>query len=450
MAGAEMAEDAGPPVDLAEWMAGQRWFATKTRRIVATTVEERLSIADATLYVVRVTVEGQGAVAGDAAADRYVVALARGSAIVDAFDSPGFCRALLQLVETSAERRGERGALVGRPTRRFPAALPADVRVRRIGGEQSNTSIVFGDALIMKYFRRLPEGVNPDLEITRFLTEHTTFRNTPRLAGALEYVDGAGGASTLAVAHELVKDGRDAWQWILDRLASGDGALEPLGRLGRRTAELHLALATPTTDPAFGVEPIGQVDVTAWAASLERQIEAAREAAGGALPEVPPGAADALGALVGGVKIRHHGDFHLGQTLTVGDGDDFMLIDFEGEPLRTLQERRRKHTPLRDVAGMLRSFAYAAATTARAGRDVGDWEAHARAAFLDGYRAAAGRAPFVPASSDAFGRALAALELEKAAYEVVYEANNRPDWLPIPVRGFVSATASLARWAGAA
>jgi predicted trehalose synthase len=126
-----------------------------------------------------------------------------------------------------------------------------------------------------------------------------------------------------------------------------------------------------------------------------------------------------------------------------------MLIDFEGEPLRPLEERRRKHTPLRDVAGMLRSFAYAAATSARAGHDVGGWEADARAVFVEGYRAAAGAAAFLPSSPAAFARAVAALELEKAAYEVAYEANNRPDWLEIPLRGLVSATAALARGAGA-
>src|SRR6185503_1184704 len=158
-----------------------------------------------------------------------------------------------------------------------------------------------------------------------------------------------------------------------------------------------------------------------------------------ALPDLPSGSGPALAGLLGAAKIRHHGDFHLGQTLTVGDGQEFMLIDFEGEPLRPLEERRRKHTPLRDVAGMLRSFAYAAATTARSGRDVGDWEQDARASFVDAYREAAAAAPFLPASADAFTRAVTALELEKAAYEVVYEANNRPDWLDIPVRGFVSA-----------
>jgi predicted trehalose synthase len=436
---------------LTEWMARQRWFATKSRRIVSTAVHDRLRIGDAILYVVRVGVDDDGGghrLAEDA--DRYVVALEDRPGVVDAFDSAPFCRALLDAIRSARALRCERGTLVGRPSRAFPPGVPPDVPVRRISGEQSNTSIVFGTVLIMKLFRRLVDGANPELEMARFLTEHTTFRNTPRLAGSLEYSDGAGSA-TLAVAQELIRDGRDGWQWLLERLAAGDGALGALRRLGRLTAELHVALATPTSDPAFGVEPIGCSDVTAWAAALARQVAAAREAAGGrALPHLPSGAGPALAGLLGAAKIRHHGDFHLGQTLTVGDGQEFMLIDFEGEPLRPLEERRRKHTPLRDVAGMLRSFAYAAATTARSGRDVGDWEQDARASFVDAYREAAAAAPFLPASADAFTRAVTALELEKAAYEVVYEANNRPDWLDIPVRGFVSAAASLARLAGAA
>jgi len=425
-------------------MTRQRWFAAKARRIAATRVDDRLVVGDARLDVLRVTMD-------DGTEDRYVVALGPGPGLVDAFEAPGFCHTLLRLVERAETVRGERGTLVGLPSSAFPADLSAEAAVRRVHGEQSNTSIVFGTALIAKHFRRLVDGVNPELDITRFLTEHTVFRNAPRLAGALEYRDGRGGAATLAVAHELVRDGRDGWQWLLERLAAGDGGLDALRRLGRRTAELHRALATPTADPAFGAEPIDRDDVAAWATALERQVRAAQAAAPRhALPGVPAGAGRAFAGLVGLAKTRHHGDFHLGQTLAVRDGDDFVLIDFEGEPLRPLAERRRKHTPLRDVAGMLRSFAYAAATTTRSGRDVGGWETAARAAFVEGYRAAAGAVAFLPASEAAFAHAVAALELEKAAYEVVYEANNRPDWLEIPVRGVISATASLARAAGAA
>jgi maltose alpha-D-glucosyltransferase/alpha-amylase len=238
---------------------------------------------------------------------------------------------------------------------------------------------------------------------------------------------------------------------MLHRLRAGEDGLAALRRLGRRTAELHLALAAPSPDPAFGADTISRADASAWASALAQQVAAARAAAGArALPELPAAAGRALEGLVGAAKIRHHGDFHLGQTLAVRGGEDWALIDFEGEPLRPIEERRRKHTPLRDVAGMLRSLAYAAATSARGGHAVTDWEGAARAALVEAYRDAAGTAAFLPPSPEAFARAVAALELEKAAYEVVYEANHRPDWLEIPVRGFVSATASLARVAGAA
>jgi predicted trehalose synthase len=426
-----------------DWLAQQRWFAAKTRRIAEAVVEDRIPVDGAAVCVVRVALD-------DGATDRYVIALTGEATVADAFDDAAFCRGLLRLMASAGEARGEQGALRGYRSRAFPSGLTASA-VRRLRGEQSNTSVVFDDTVIVKHFRRLTDGENPELEIARFLTEHTTFRNTPRLVGALEYVAPGGATATLAVAQELVTDGRDGWQWLLERLAAGDGALDALRRLGRRTGELHLALATPTSDPAFGAEPIGRADIATWTTAVERQVAAARAAvAGRRLPEVPETAGAAFSELLGAVKMRHHGDFHLGQTLCLREGEDFMLIDFEGEPLRPLAERRRKHTPLRDVAGMLRSFAYAAATSGRAGRGVGDWEADARTAFVEGYRAAAGGAPFVPVSTGSFARAVAALELEKAAYEIVYEANNRPDWVEIPVRGFVTATASLARLAGAA
>jgi len=410
---------------LAQWIAGQRWFGAKSRRIVATHVEDGPRIAEATLHLVRLGLD-------DGSTHTYMVPLRDGASPSDAFDDPAFCRALLDVMRRGARAGDERGALLGRPSA-FPGDLPADVGVRRLTGEQSNTSVVFGERLIVKHFRRFGPGVNPELEMSRHLTEHAGFANTPRLAGALEYAAAGGTTATFAVAHAVVADAGDGWRWLLARLQQGDAALPPLRRLGRRTAELHLALARDTADPAFGAEPITAADVAAWTASVQAQLEAARAALGGRLPDGVPSRVDGggLGGLLGAARIRHHGDFHLGQTLAVREGEDFFIIDFEGEPLRPLEERRRKHTPLRDVAGMLRSLGYAAAT---AGAPAG-WEEQARAAFTEGYRAAAGRAPFLPADAAALKRALAVLELEKAAYEVVYEANNRPDWITIPVRG---------------
>jgi predicted trehalose synthase len=431
--------------ELAGWLPRQRWFASKTRRIEAITVDDRVRVGDATLSVLRVRLD-------DGAVDRYVATLAAGPGTADATEDPRFGRALLEVVAGEGALRGERGRLVGRRGRAFPATLGAAPAVRRLGGEQSNTSLVVGEALMLKVFRRLADGVNPDVEITRFLTEHTAFTGTPRLAGTLDYHPDEGAAATLAMVQEFVPDARDGWQWVCERLAAGEDVLGALARLGERTGQLHAALATPTADPAFGAEPITAADVAAWAAGVRAQVDAARRAAAGrALPDVPDvGGPGGLGGLVGRARIRHHGDFHLGQTLAVGGGRDFAIIDFEGEPLRPLAERRRKHTPLRDVAGMLRSLDYAAASARRPAPAAEAWEREARAAFLRAYRAATAGAAFVPHGDAAFAAAVAVLEVEKAAYEIVYEANNRPDWLPIPLAGFVSATSALARPAGAA
>ena len=219
----------GPPLDLAAWLARQRWFAGKTRRIVATTVDDRLPVGGATLCVLRVGLD-------DGSADRYVVTLGRGADVVDALDDPEFCRALLDVVARAGEIRGQRGRLTGRRGRAFVPTLGTAASVRRIAGEQSNTSVVFGEALIMKVFRRLADGLNPDLEITRFLTEHTSFDGTPRLAGALEYLARDGGVATLAVLQEFVADGRDGWRFVLERLDAGDHALVALTRLSKSAA----------------------------------------------------------------------------------------------------------------------------------------------------------------------------------------------------------------------
>ena len=428
---------------LAEWIAGQRWFAAKSRRIVATSVDERIAVGNATIHLVRVGLD-------DGSIHTYVVPLREASELSDAFDDPAFCRALLDLIATTGRAGRERSALLGRPSVGFPAGLPRDAPVRRLTGEQSNTSVTFGDALIVKHFRRLVAGVNPELEISRYLSERVAFPHTPRLAGALEYLAPDGTLAAFAIAHELVADSRDGWRWLLDRLSRGDDSGPSLRRLGERTAALHLALARETADPGFDVESVTAADVMGWTQAVQRQLDDARAALGGSLPNGVGARVEAAGleGLVGAVKQRHHGDFHLGQTLAVGDGADFFIIDFEGEPLRPLDERRRKHTPLRDVAGMLRSLGYAAASAPTPA----GWESRARAAFLEGYRAAAGPAPFLPVDDQAFTRALAVLEVEKAAYEVVYEANNRPDWVAIPVRGLVSASAALrsGRAAGAA
>jgi maltose alpha-D-glucosyltransferase/alpha-amylase len=260
----------------------------------------------------------------------------------------------------------------------------------------------------------------------------------------------------VAIAHELVGGGEDGWAWILEALRalaprddtpaqSAASTLAALRRLGERTGELHTALGSETDDPAFAPEPITDADLRRWSEDTEHQLDAARSALGGTLPIEPPDVRPALAGLRGVMKIRHHGDFHLGQTLYLRARRDFMIVDFEGEPLRPLAERRRKHAAVRDVAGLLRSLDYAAAAGGSA--DVEEWRAQweqeAAEEFTAGYLAVVAGAPFLPPTPSAFARALAAFELEKAAYEVVYEARHRPDWLPIPLRGLLNAAARL-------
>jgi maltose alpha-D-glucosyltransferase/alpha-amylase len=460
-------ESKTPPSDrLAAWLRSQRWFAAKTRRIESLAAEDTIGLAGAGIVIARVRLE-------DGAEHRYAIPLnlERVGSITDATEDPSFCRGLFHLVGNGGATASERGGeLRGYPTSVFPRPAPAQPTVRLLGGEQSNTSMVFEDRLILKFFRRLTEGVNPEQEITRFLTERTTFRNTPRLAGHLDYRAPAGETSTLAVVQDFVKDARDGWAWTVEQirafyaraLASGlpprpdviaaaaERSLGALRHLGGVTAHLHRALASDPNDPAFAPEPITAPDVTTWAQAVRRQLEAACDilddrtlSSSVGMPKL----AESLADLVGRHKIRHHGDLHLGQTLYQEARADFTIIDFEGEPLRPLAERRQKHSALRDVAGVLRSIDYAATFAPDTGVDTRPWaEAWTNAAareFVAGYRAGARGAGFVPDSAQAFARVVAVFELEKAAYEVVYEANHRPQWVEIPRRGLVRAASRL-------
>ena len=433
-----------PPSDrLADWIGRQRWFATKTRRIERVTVDDVVPLAPASIAIVGVQLDS-GAI------DRYVLALGQSTTtadddISDGFDDPVFCRAALDVIAEGRRLDGTSGELEAVPSRAFPASLPRALPVRRIGGEQSNTSVVFGEVAIMKTFRRLADGINPEAEITSFLTERARFAHAPRLYGQLEYRRRDGDTATLAVVQELIPRAGDGWKWLLAELRAGRPALEAIRRLGQVTGELHHALAVGTGDPAFEPEPIADADLTRWATAVRDQLDRARAALGDSrsIPQVFD-LAGALDGLRGRQKIRHHGDLHFGQTLRRDTGD-WVIIDFEGEPLRPLAERRRRHTALRDVAGILRSLDYASASSRPPGGEAWTerWQRDAVEAFLSGYRAATANAGFVPTSEAAFRRALAVFEVEKAAYEIVYEANQRPDWIEIPKRGLVSAAARL-------
>ena len=437
-----------PSVDaLAAWVAQQRWFAGKTARIRELTIDDRVPIGNDVLLVVGVLLD-------DGSIHRYAIPLAAGATPHDALADDSYARALFDLIGGADRRRGERGEIAGVPTRAFPSR--PITTVRRIGGEQSNTSVALGDVAVLKHFRRLAPGTNPEEEITRFLTERARFPHAPRLFGHVEYRHGSA-TYTLAVAQELATEAEDGWSWMLGALrgaldGASDGAafleaaeptLSALERLGEVTAELHRALASDTTDPDFAPEPIVEADVARWRDGIRRQVDEARAATPGvALPEIPA-LTETLRSLLGSVRIRHHGDFHLGQTLYRPRSGEWLVIDFEGEPLRPITERRAKHTPLRDVAGLLRSIDYAAVSSGSGDARVRHWERAASRRYLEGYRRRAAGAPFVPRSEAAFAQAVAAFVLEKAAYEIVYEARHRPEWVRIPLEGLTRAASAL-------
>jgi trehalose synthase-fused probable maltokinase len=324
---------------------------------------------------------------------------------------------------------GELGAAAGAPP-------------RPVGVQQSNSSLVFADELILKVFRRVEPGINPDLEISRFLTEHG-FDRTPALAGWYE-IEGRAIDATLGVLQRYVAGARDGWELALDELAGDpDAFLGRVARLGEVVGRMHAVLGSDASDPAFSPDEPSAEAIGLLTATIDEEIEriflelADREEAApiaGRGEEVRDHLRMLTQVAIGGRVIRHHGDLHLGQTLWA-DGD-WLVLDFEGEPARPLAERRRKRSPLRDVAGMLRSFAYAASALEiqRGVAPPEGWEQRAREAFLDGYLSTVDKS-LLPPGQSATEQLLAIFELEKAVYELRYELNNRPDWVSIPVAG---------------
>ena len=410
----------------------------------------------------------------------------RTGAIYDAVQTDAFTFAILDALRGGGEVPASHGVVRFTPTARLAElVLPEGTEVRRLAVEQSNSSVLVGDQAVVKLFRRLTRGEHPELEIARFLTEVAGFANTPPLLGAVEHIAEDGTPTALAVAQGFVRNQGDGWSSTLDALVRnledvrlgvdpevGEPAdndhfgihLAMMATLGQRTAELHCALSRRSGDPAFDPEPVTADDLAAWSAAARRQADAAFAGLSCALDRLHPAQreeAERLLARRGAVmewlagltdrpvtamKTRIHGDYHLGQVLRVKN--DWFIIDFEGEPAKTLEERRAKHNPLRDVAGMLRSFNYATWTALFRLDETGeegaagpmmeaarDWERRSSQAFLDAYRAAIGGCPGWPEDEEAGRRLLSLFLMEKALYEIAYEAANRPGWIRVPVRG---------------
>ena len=519
---------------LPHFLQAQRWYGGKARHIrnvrvassthvpnteaVLATLEVAYDDGDSALYQLPLALaSADEAEALRANAAKSIVATlgsaennpAGATVLYDATANAAFRAALLRMILESSAGAGETASqtehhdaatampLIATRSASLDAFTLAESASRVGSAEQSNTSLLYDERAILKLFRRLRAGENPDVEITRFLTEVAHFEHIPRYFGDLKL---ASDGTTLAFLQAFARNEGDGWQWTLDELARfyesvancpaprstgtppnivaptppSDEIREHAGLyldaahlLGRRTAELHLALATPTEDQAFALEPFTSNDLELERKRIEAQANTALDALTAKQAELHGDAQKTAAAILAarskllaptaalagdahnfGARIRIHGDFHLGQLLR--SHEDFLIVDFEGEPARSLDERRRKQPPLRDVAGMLRSFSYAA----RAGLErhaqrrpeqaaalapwATLWENAVAHSFLLGYREAIAARPELLPQGHTAQTLLLALLLEKASYELMYELNNRPAWLPIPLNGLLA------------
>ena len=533
---------------LRDWLPRQRWFGAKTRRIRTAKVLEWVALPDAgassALVFIQIDYE-EGppsvfqlplAMVAGAEAERIAVqnpecvlaalTTKAGSDIVyDATTREDFRQSLLALIRSnstlavvSAQSSGEvnpldasqspfRSHLEARASSAFGDRAVNERISSRVGSaEQSNTSILYGDAYILKLFRRLQPGENPDVEIGRFLTDVAHFSHIAPFLGEAAITHTNGEKTTVAMLQALVPNHGDGWDWFLKQLRLYFGevstrpatpALAPPGfhaerpplpiaigpaqsslaaaaLLGRRTAEMHLALSSSRDIFDFAPEAFTTEDLERDALRIETQINSALKALKTGLSNLNHSISDAAGVLLSrqdelvaraqailrlparGERIRIHGDYHLGQTLRTGsEPGDFVLLDFEGEPARPLAERRRKQSPLKDVAGMIRSFsyvAYAALDKSLADNREGSqpthstdlaawaelWRNAASAEFLWAYREVISASKTLLPPPEQSHDLLGAYLLEKALYELLYELNNRPAWLHIPIAGILS------------
>jgi maltokinase len=440
---------------VAEWLEQQRWYASKSRHVTGLEIDECVALGETAplllalvqarfasgnheLYQLPLTLLAPAQVGV-----RPAVASTPDWVAVDAVADPELVRHLLRRLDAELILQTEDGAFSFHRTE-SSGPLPLEAPARPMGVEQSNSSIVFGDETVLKVFRRLEPGINPELELLQFLTHHR-FPNIAPLQGWYDY-DGRSFATTLGIAQRFFPDAIGGWELALDQIASDpEGFLAELGSLGAVTAQLHNCLASDASDPAFIPEEPSAESLSLLTATIDEDIERIFVR----LPDderVAPIAGRGQDVRehislraqtgVGGRLIRTHGDYHLGQTLHRAGGDRWVIIDFEGEPARPLFERRQKRSPLRDVAGMLRSFAYATSATAilRGSPAPADFEERARITFLEHYFSTIEPA-LMPGGDAAIWDQLSIFELEKAIYELQYELDNRPDWLPIPVAG---------------
>lgn len=494
---------------LPAYLPGQRWFAEKDAVLDHGKVVDiaRMERADVVAYLA--VVEAQPSryflplVIGEEADDERTRALARATLartrrgkqsgfLYDGLGIDAFDAALVEDIRLGRSwTTVGGGSFVATATPAFAAFDRIErPHVRRMDVEQSNTSVVVDERIVLKGYRRVHAGPQPELEVARFLDD-VGFTNTPTLYGFLEYRDSAGESTAVAILQQFLESQGDGWattiaylERFFDRKREtmrANGALwgadvqgvspqdyheifvQRARRLGVRTGELHRAFATSTGDSAFEPEPVTQSDIDAWSGQARASAARALDTLAREIANVPTDLRDFAGELLARRreiddrltlphladgelhKTRYHGDYHLGQVLVLAD--DFTIIDFEGEPARPLAERRAKSSPLRDVAGMLRSINYAAvagmrgSTTGRVEDTTSleplanDWEHRTAEAFLSGYRETIVGTSSYPRDAAIADRLLEHFILEKAFYEMSYELANRPTWVRIPLEG---------------
>ncbi|MCP1366602.1 putative maltokinase, partial [Halomonas sp. BBD48] len=493
---------------LPSYLPKRRWFAAKQSRISRVHILYAVRIEDdrhsmllselevqhsqgTDRYLLPLGFLGEDDRSGAMAEQLALARVRRGrdvGLLTDALGLDAFALRILDLLRSGASLPCEGGEIRFVPTPALSELeLPDDVDVAHNNVEQSNSSVIIGHKVVLKLFRRLEPGLHPEAEIGHYLSEHG-FEHVPPLYGEVARRNAAGESQTLMLVQGFIANQGDAWSWTRNALErairevgeesetsaeeGGYKALDELEEfattLGQRLGELHRVLALPSENADFAPEQAGETHVAAWSQRVREQVEKALDLlerhkgnaseADQALAEQVLSERDTLLSAVeplaqqakGSLLTRIHGDLHLGQVLVAHD--DAYIIDFEGEPARSLEERRAKDCPLRDVAGMLRSFDYAGAkmdeavagkshdeSAAEMAHDVAErYLVASRRAFLEAYWQSAADIAHRWASHDGANAALELFVLEKTVYEIAYEAANRPAWLGVPLRGLAA------------
>ena len=459
-------------------LADKRWFGEKGRALRSATVRETIPVTWP--GVQREYAVQRVEVATDAGSADYQIFVAPGQDEArDALEEPEFRRLLADLFVKGAEFQGGHAKWIVANEGKKGLVVPPRAPIALASGEQSNSSIILNEEAILKLYRKLEPGIQPDVEVTRFLTVDRAFPHVPVLLGTIRFEDESG--TTIAgMLQEFVRGAVDGWKHALASsrayfAAAGAGEADPpfseeSNQLGVVTRAMHEALASGHAGTDFDMRAASADDVRRWTDGALRTVRRALAALDRALEQktLPRGHRDQAAAIArdadrwassvgaiaaavredAGANTRTHGDYHLGQIIRSAAAQ-FLVIDFEGEPARPLDERRARQSPLRDVEGMLRSFAYAAAEGAKSAPEkvaavrAERWEKNARESFLRGYfdSPAGESAALLPRSRDNIARLLRLFETEKVFYELQYELDHRPDWVWIPLRGITAVSA---------